>query len=126
MRVYEAGCCFRLHPTANVWRRSRLFDIGRWAIVCYATHQRDPCSAHWFGEVNGFPQVSCLFRVLSPDAPVVASGGDFRAELAYGNPPNSESHTGAINPKVVDDVVNGHASAFKRLSVTDIHGVSTT
>ena len=78
---------------------------------------------HWFGEVKGFPQISRLLQVLSPGAPVdVAPGGDFQAEIAYGNHPSSESHTGAIRVKLVQDVVNGRALAFKRSSASDIRG----
>ena len=59
--------------------------------------------------------------MFSPGAPVdVSLGGDWRAEIAYGNHPISESRAGAVHEKNVQDVVNGRASAFKRLSVSDI------
>ena len=77
---------------------------------------------HWFGEVKGFPQISRLWQVLSTAARVdVAPSGDLQAEIAYyGNHPSSESHTEAICAKIVQDVVNGRAVAFKRSSVSDI------
>ena len=63
--------------------------------------------------------------MLSTAAPVdVAPGGDLQAEIAYyGNHPSSESHTEAICAKIVQDVVNGRAVAFKRSSVSDIRGL---
>ena len=79
---------------------------------------------HWFGEVRGFPHISRLLQVLSPGGPVnVTPGGDLQEEIAYDNHPSSESHTGAIRAKIVQDVVIRRALAFKRLSVSDIHGV---
>ena len=78
----------------------------------------------WFGEVKGFPQISGLLQVLCPGAPVdVAPGGDSQAQIAYGNHPSSESHTGVIHGKIVQDIVNGRALAFKRSSVSDIRGL---
>ena len=64
-------------------------------------------------------------QVLSTAAPVdVAPGGDLQPEIAYyGSHPSSESHTEAICAKIVQDVVNGRAVAFKHLSVSDIHGL---
>ena len=79
---------------------------------------------HWFGEAKEFPQISCLSQVLSPGVPVdVAPGGDLKAEIAYDNRPSSESHTGMIRAKIVQDVVNGRALAFKRSSVPDVRGL---
>ena len=63
--------------------------------------------------------------MLSTAAPVdVAPGGYLQAEIAYyGNHPSSESHTEAICAKIVQNVVNGRALAFKRSSVSDIRGL---
>ena len=61
--------------------------------------------------------------MLSPGAPVdVAPGGDLQAETAYDNHPSSESHTGVIPAKLVQDAVNGRTLAFKRSYVYDIYG----
>ena len=46
-----------------------------------------------------------------------------KTEIAYGNHSNSESRTEAIRAKVVQDVVNGRALAFKRSSVSGIRGL---
>ena len=79
---------------------------------------------HWSGESKGFPQISRLLQVLSPGAPVdVAPGGDLQAKIAYGNHPSSESHTWAVQAKIVQDVVNGCALASKRSSVSDTRGL---
>ena len=79
---------------------------------------------HWFGEVNGFPQISRLLQVLSSDVPLdVAPDGDLQAEIAYGNHLSSESHTRAVRAKIVQDSVNRRAFAFKRSSVSDIRGL---
>ena len=73
---------------------------------------------------KGFPQISRLLHMLSPGALVdVAPGGDLQEKVAYGNHPSSESHTGAIRAKSVQDVVNGRALAFKRSSVSDFRGL---
>ena len=63
--------------------------------------------------------------MLSTAVPVdVAPSGDLQAEIVhYGSHPSSESHTGAICAKIVQDVVNGRAVAFKHSSVSDIHGL---
>ena len=46
-----------------------------------------------------------------------------QTEIAYGNHPSSESHTGAIHAQIVQDVVNGRSLAFKRSFVSDIRGL---
>ena len=75
----------------------------------------------WFGEVKCFPQISRLLQVFFPGAPVdVALGGDLQAEIACGNPPSPESHTGTIRAKIAQDLVNGLALMSKRLSISDI------
>ena len=43
-----------------------------------------------------------------------APGGDFQIEIAHGNRPRFESHTGVIHAKIAQDIVNGHALAFER------------
>ena len=59
--------------------------------------------------------------MVSSGAPVdVAPDGDLPAEITYGHHPSSESHTGAIRAKIVQDVVNWGALAFKRLFLSDI------
>ena len=79
---------------------------------------------YWFGEVKGFPQTLRLLQVLSASAPVdVVPGGDLQEEIAHGNHHSSESHTGAIRAKIVQDVVNEHALALKRSSVSDTRGL---
>ena len=79
---------------------------------------------HWFGEIKGFSQISQLLQAISLGAPVdIAPGGDLQAKLACGNHPSSKSHTGAIHARIVQDVVNGRALAFKRSSVSDIRGL---
>ena len=56
---------------------------------------------HWFGDSKGFHQISRLLQVLSSGALVdVAPGGDLQPEIAQGNHPNSESHTGAFAPRL--------------------------
>ena len=56
-----------------------------------------------------------------PGAPVdVALGGDLQAEIACGNHPSPESHTGAIRAKIAQGLVDGLALMSKRLSVSDI------
>ena len=122
-RVYGASWRFRLRLAAEVWRRCRLFGIGRW-VTLFTPHIDVARVRHWFGEVNGLPQISRLLQVPSPGASVgVAPGGDLQAEITYGNRPSSESHTGAIRANIVQDVVNGRALVFKRSSVSDICGV---
>ena len=107
MRVYGDSFCFRLRPAEEVWRRCRLFIIGRW-VIFYTPHINGARAQHWLGVVKRFPQISRLLQVLSPNAPVdVAPNGDLEAETAYGNHPSSESHTGAVCAKIVQDVVNG-------------------
>ena len=62
--------------------------------------------------------------MLSASAPVdVVPGGDLQEEIAHGNHHISESHTGAIRAKIVQDVVNEHALALKRSSVSDTRGL---
>ena len=76
---------------------------------------------HCFGEVEGFPQISRLLQVFFPGTPVdVALGGHVQAEIACGNHPSPESHTGAIRAEIAQDLVNGLALMFKRLSISDI------
>ena len=59
--------------------------------------------------------------MLSPGASVdVAPGGDLQGGIAYGNHPSSESHTGPIRAKIIQDAVNGRAVAFMRSSFSDI------
>ena len=47
----EQVVVFRLRPAAEVWRRCRLFGIGRWVTFLYLTHRRGSCSAFdWRGK----------------------------------------------------------------------------
>ena len=65
-----------------------------------------------------------LKSALSPGVRVdVAPSGNLQAENAYGNHPGSESHTTVIRAKIVQDIMNGRALAFKRSSVFDIRGL---
>ena len=90
----------------------------------FASHIHLDVVRHWFGAIKKFPAIRQLLHVLSPGAPVgVARGGDFHAELAYGNHPSVASHEVAILKKVCSDVVHGRALVFDLLSAVDIVGL---
>ena len=77
---------------------------------------------HWFGEVKEFPQHDVCYRISWRHGRRGAARR-FSDRIAYGNHPSSESQTRAIRAKLVKDVLNGHALAFKRPSVSDIRGL---
>ena len=90
----------------------------------FVTHIDGARVRNWFGEVkNSYPDIAFVTDV-SPGALVdVAPGSYLQAGIAYGNYSIFESHTGAIRAKIVQNVVNGRALAFKRSSVSDIRNL---
>ena len=98
--------------------------IGAAGPSGFASHIHLDVVRHWFGAVKKFPALRRLLHVVSPGAPVgIARGGDFHAELAYGNRPSVASQEVAIHKKVCSDVVHGRALVFDLLSAVDIVGL---
>ena len=53
----------------------------------------------------------------------VAQGGNFTAELAYGNYPSVAPHAVAVHQNICADVVHGRALVFKLSFASDVRGL---
>lgn len=81
----------------------------------FTPHIDVPRDLHYFGEVEGFPQISRLLRVLPLGAPVdVTPGGNLQAYLAYGNHHSAALHVSTIRAKIGQDAIDGRAIVLER------------
>ena len=88
----------------------------------YATHRRGSCSVFVWRDKRVSSDTAFVTGAFPWRPGRRSAGRRLEEEIAYDNHPSSESHTGAIGAKIVQDVVNGRALVFKLSFVSDIRG----